>query len=141
MNRSSKILAALGLTLTALAAAPIASAHHSAVMYDDKNSRVLEGTVKSFNWTNPHVTLEFLATGKPGEAPTLWTVEMTSPGVLTRAGWSKRSFNPGERVSVDVAPLKDGRPGGAYRKGTNLTTGQVYSYSLFGKASDKAGPP
>jgi hypothetical protein len=131
MTLARKSLAAIGMAL-AVGAASAAFAHHSAVMYDHAHVTTLDGVVKSFNWTNPHSTLEFMANAKPGETATLWTVEASSPGVLTRNGWTKRSFNPGDHVQIQLNPLKDGAPGGQFVKGMNLATGQTMMWSFAG---------
>jgi Family of unknown function (DUF6152) len=126
MNRALILSTAL-LVLTMLAG-PATLAHHSAVMYDNANMKTLEGTVKQFNWTNPHTTLVFIVVTASGEQVP-WTVEMSSPGVLTRAGWTKRSFNPGDRVSIELAPLKNGSNGGLFRKAI-LADGKILSWDF-----------
>lgn len=136
MNRAPRISATIGLLLVLLIAIPGASAHHSAVMYDNAATKTLVGTVRVFHWTNPHAMLEFVTEAEGAEPGKLWIVEMSSPGVLTRAGWSKRTFNPGDRVSVELAPLKDGRPGGLLRKAT-LADGKVMTWSF--KPGEQAG--
>lgn len=120
--------AATGAALLATAGA--AAAHHSFAMFDAGRTVVLKGTVKEFQWTNPHVLVWVLAEGKAGEAPALWTAELTSPGNLTRMGWSKRSLKPGDRVEVEVSPLRDGSHGGGFRKAVLTDTGQVLTAPL-----------
>ena len=101
--------AALGAALTAALCTP-AAAHHSAAIYDRANPIVLKGVVKDMGWTNPHGWIEVLADAKGGKA-TAWTVEMEGPNVMQREGWSRTSIMPGDRVTIMVMPLKDGRPG------------------------------
>lgn len=105
------------------------SAHHSIAMYDAEHLKTLEGTVKAFNWINPHSTLEFAVESGSGAPPTVWIVEMSSPGVLTRSGWTKRSFQPGDHVQVVLAPFRDGRPGGMFRRAT-LPDGRTLTWSF-----------
>ncbi len=115
----------------ALLAAPRAQAHHSFAMYDPTVTIHLDGTVKEFQWTNPHALLWVLGTTTPGGDPTLWTVELpTSPGNLSRLGWTKHSLSPGDRVVVELNPLRDGQHGGSFRKMTLVATGQVLLVSL-----------
>ena len=45
-------------------------------------------------------------------------------GVLTRSGWTRHSLNPGDRVSVEFNPLRDGSHGGGLNSVTLLATGQ-----------------
>jgi hypothetical protein len=91
---------------------------------------MLNGTVKEFRWVNPHVSL-FVLANHPGGAPELWSVEITSPGNLTRLGWTRKSFNPGDKVIVEINPLRDGQKGGGFRKATLVATGQVLQARLI----------
>jgi len=71
--------------------------------------------------------------GAVSEADGLWSLELpTSPGNLTRMNWTKRSLKPGDRVSIDINPLRDGRHGGSLKKVTLLATGQVLTTSQPG---------
>ena len=109
-----------------LASTPAAGfAHHSFAMYDQTKVVTLNGTVKSFEWTNPHSVIWVLTPVAAGE-PDLWSVELpTSPGNLTRMGWSKRSLNPGDKVAVDINPLRDGRHGGSLKKVLLVDSGKI----------------
>lgn len=108
-----------------------AAAHHSFAMYDPATIIRLDGTVKDFQWTNPHVLLWVVGITKPGEAPLLWTIELpTSPGNLSRMGWTKHALSPGDRVVVELNPLRDGQHGGSFRKLTMQDTGQVWVVKL-----------
>ena len=118
------------LLFALIIAVPPAFGHHSIAMFDATKITAIKGTVKEFQWLNPHALLWINVDAGNGAAPQLWGIEMTSPGVLTRNGWSKRSFNPGDRVSLDIAPLRDGKPGGLFRKGTLLDTGKVWTYTM-----------
>jgi hypothetical protein len=66
---------------------------------------------------------------KNGEAASTWVFEVSSPGVLTRSGWTKRSLQPGDHAVFRYAPLRDGNPGGFLLKVT-LPNGQELTYSL-----------
>lgn len=114
------------LVLTAVAALP-AAAHHSFAMFDFNDMRTLKATVKEFRWTNPHVVLLVEASPRPGTAPEVWSMELTSPGNLTRIGWSRHSFKPGDRIDLQFNPLRDGKHGGAFRQATFVDGGQVLS--------------
>jgi hypothetical protein len=107
-----------------------AYAHHSFAMFDFNNTVTFKGTVKEFRWTNPHVVLLVEGSAQPGVAPEVWSMELTSPGNLTRGGWSRHSFKPGDRIELEFNPLRDGKHGGAFRKATLLETGQVLSSNL-----------
>jgi hypothetical protein len=128
MKRLSPLLRAIAGTVLLLTAQ--ADAHHSFAMFDFDKVVTITGTVKEFQWTNPHVVLWVDVPGKDPAKPDQWWLEMTSPGNLTRGGWNRKAFNPGDRVEVELNPLRDGKLGGALIKGTNRTTGQVLSTNL-----------
>jgi hypothetical protein len=125
----------------------VAAAHHSNAAYDLDHPQTVEGTVKTVNWTNPHITFVVepdvknaepasasasasANTGTTASATTsTWVFEVSSPGVLTRSGWTKRSLQPGDHAVFRYAPLRDGNPGGFLLKVT-LPSGQELSYSL-----------
>ena len=116
------VMAALGVMLYT---APPASAHHSFAMYEPTKTLTFKGTVKNFQWTNPHVVLSILVQPDDGSAAQDWALETTSPGVLTRAGWTRQSIKPGDKVSVTLSPLRDGSHGGSLNSVTLLATGQT----------------
>ena len=109
-NGSSRLAAIIGGAL-ALAAAP-ALAHHSFAMFDQKKVMTLEGRVHEFQWTNPHSFIE-LETSTGGTARR-WSIELNSPNNLTRQGWKRTSLKAGETISVRIAPLRNGHPGGLF---------------------------
>lgn len=110
MTRLSRTLLVLG----ALSAGP-ALAHHSFSMFAMDKEVVMSGEVKDFQWTNPHIWIQLLVPGADGKT-TEWSIEGTSPNVLSRQGWNKRSVKVGEKVTVTVHPLKDGTAGAALVK-------------------------
>jgi hypothetical protein len=118
----------LGLSLI-LGFGGMAAAHHSNAAYDLDHPQTMEGTVKTVNWTNPHITFVIEKDVKEGEPASTWVFEVSSPGVLTRSGWTKRSLQPGDHAVFRYAPLRDGSPGGFLQKVT-LQNGQELSYSL-----------
>jgi hypothetical protein len=115
----------------ASATAGAAAAHHSFAMYDATKTVTVTGTVKEFQWTNPHAILWLYADPPKGEgAGELWSFELsTSPGPLTRMGWNKHSLSPGDKVAVEMNPLRDGQHGGSLKKATLTATGQVLTTS------------
>ncbi|HWW27556.1 MAG TPA: DUF6152 family protein [Caulobacter sp.] len=119
-----RVLLAAALALVC-AAAP-ASAHHSFAMYDQTKVVTLHGVVKTFQWTNPHALIWLQGSLNPNGPPELWSVELsTSPGNLARMGWSKRSLAAGDKVTIDINPLRDGRRSGSLKKAVVLATGKV----------------
>lgn len=120
----------LAVSVCVLGGALPAVAHHSFAMFDFANTVKTQGTVKEFRWTNPHVILLVASAPKTGGAEELWSMELTSPGNLTRLGWSRKSFAPGDRIDLEFNPLRDGKHGGAFKKATILATGQVLTSNL-----------
>jgi len=124
MKSYRALLAAL--LAAGLAAAPVSgSAHHSFAMYDQAHPVILRGAVKVFQWTNPHVILFVLAAPAAGGPEETWALEITSPGNLTRIGWTRHSLKPGDKVEIEASPLRDGQKGGALKKVTLLDSGQT----------------
>lgn len=102
------------VTLAALAMlVQSALAHHSTAMFDSENPIELSGTVKEWQFTNPHVFL-ILAVADEDGAVIEWTLEGLSPNVIYRQGWTPDSLQPGDEVTVTVRPLHSGAPGGSY---------------------------
>lgn len=102
-----------------------AEAHHSFAMYDQTKIVTLNGTVKDFQWSNPHALVWLLVPATAGD-PVLWSIELpTGPGNLARQGWSKHSLNAGDKVAVDINPLRDGRNGGSLKKATLVDSGKI----------------
>jgi hypothetical protein len=99
------------LVIAALLVATSALAHHSNSAFDGDKVMVLTGTVIEWKWTNPHVWIILsVDDGKGGKAQ--WSIEGRTPGQLVRAGWSKTTLKPGETITIDFSPAKDGSPTG-----------------------------
>jgi hypothetical protein len=120
------LLAALATLL-----ASTAVAHHSAAMFDHAKTVTLTGTVKEFQYTNPHSWLQVMVTGADGKAVE-WGFESEGPSTLMRAGIRAGTFKPGDKVTVRANPMRDGRPAGALLSVT-MADGKVYS--------TRPGPP
>jgi hypothetical protein len=102
--------------------------HHSGAGFDRTKTTQIEGIVKEFNWTNPHASFKVDVTGPDGKVET-WAIEMNSPNNLVREGWKRSTLKPGDKITVTINPLRDGRPGGWYlgvvlADGTKLGTGE-----------------
>ena len=105
-------LAALAIAATAAAmVAGSAAAHHSTAMFDMQKSVTLSGTIKEFQWTNPHTWIVFEVPNAAGGTDE-YGIEGMSPNYLARSGWDKHSLSSGEKVELTIHPLKDGRKGG-----------------------------
>jgi hypothetical protein len=107
MNFKAVSLAAVA----AFALAVPASAHHSFAMFDADKTVSLTGTVKEFEWTNPHAWLRVTVADQSGKQ-LQWALEMGSPGQMAGRGWKPDSAKPGDKVTITLHPLKDGSRGG-----------------------------
>ena len=100
----------------ALAAAAVlagpASAHHTFAMFDLTKVVTLSGTLKDFQWTNPHVWVELVVPDASG-GTTEWNIEGGSPNALVRKGWKLSALKIGSKVTVTIHPLKTGVHGGS----------------------------
>ena len=108
LSKPTRLLAlAAALGVTAAVAIP-AGAHHSTAMFEWGTSTSMSNvTVERWVWTNPHTFLYVKdANGQR------WAFEGMSPNHLSRAGWSKRSLTPGEKIDLTYYKLRDGRRGG-----------------------------
>ena len=99
----------LTLICTLLFAWGSASAHHGNSAYDETARVPIKGTVTEFVWTNPHSQIYLDVKDKNGTV-VHWAIETNSPGILTRAGWTRRSLSPGDEVTIILCPAKNGAP-------------------------------
>jgi hypothetical protein len=100
------VTAAVGLAL----AAP-AFAHHSFAMFDAEKTVKVTGTVRQVEWTNPHVWIRIMINNAEGKAEQ-WGFEMGPPAQQIRRGWEPDSLKPGDTVTLNMHPMKDGSRGG-----------------------------
>ncbi|MGE5721702.1 MAG: DUF6152 family protein [Sphingomonadales bacterium] len=113
--------------VAALAFAAPAAAHHSFAMFDMTKTVTVNGTIVEFKWTNPHAWMHVDIADPAGKVST-WAIEMTSPNNLVRSGWRRSSLKPGDKVSVQIHPLRNGKMGGSLVQVT-LPGGQVLKNS------------
>ncbi|MEJ0037524.1 MAG: DUF6152 family protein [Gammaproteobacteria bacterium] len=102
----------------ALAAASAAFAHHSFAMFDSEHQIKVAGKVTGFQWANPHVYIEMDGKNVKDEKSEEqhYTVECASPGILTRIGWKFNMVKSGDAITVIIAPLRTGEPGGLLKQ-------------------------
>ena len=106
MRGTSFLLAAAAALV--LASQP-ALAHHGGAAFDQTKTQTLQGTVTQLDFANPHVVVWFDVQGTDGTT-TKWSGWLTAPNKLQRAGWTKRTLNPGDKVTVVGNQQKNGSP-------------------------------
>ncbi len=99
------------LTLTLMLVAAAAPAHHSPAMFDTSQRLLLAGTVREFQWTNPHSYVQLLVKEANGEEVE-WSLEMAAPTYLANNGWRPSTLKAGQQVQVTMSPLANGSKGG-----------------------------
>jgi hypothetical protein len=87
-------------------------AHHSGAIFEPERTITLSGTVREFQWTNPHCWIQLQVAGAAGAEE--WSVEMGAPLQLYQGGWKPRTLQPGDEISVVVRPMRDGTHGGLF---------------------------
>jgi hypothetical protein len=88
-----------------------AAAHHSFAAFDRERNVILTGTVKEFQWTNPHAWIQVLVPA--GEQQQEWSIEAGSPNMMTRQGWKSRTLKPGDKIALVMHPMLSGAPVGS----------------------------
>lgn len=118
------------LFLALLTSFPIA-AHHSFAIFDRDVQITLTGTVKAFQWTNPHVFVQLMVKNAEGVEEE-WSIEGASPNMLFRSGWTNQSFKPGDKVTIVANPLRDGK------HGANFVFAQLPDGKTLGQLNSRA---
>ncbi len=122
MQAINKIIWTTLLAATGLGAAAPALTHHSFAMFDNTKEVELQGTVKEFQWTNPHTWIQLMVNENGKEVE--YSIEGASPNGLVRKGWSRNILKPGDQIKITIHPLKEGAAGGAFVKAT-LPDGRI----------------
>jgi hypothetical protein len=111
--------AALCAALVLIAAGRVGEAHHSFAMFDADKNVTLAGTVREFQFTNPHCWIQLMVP-KPNNTDSVeWSIEMAAPAHLVRSGWSRNTVKAGDKIIVVIHPLKDGTQGGSFVSATD----------------------
>jgi hypothetical protein len=101
-------------------------AHHSTVMYNMEKEVTITGTVKEFQYTNPHSWLLVDVKGDNGMVTT-WGFEAEGPSTLMRAGIHRSDFKPGPEITIKGHPMKDGRTAATFMTATRLSDHKVFT--------------
>ena len=94
-----------------LAASGPVWAHHGNSAYDEAHWITLSGTVTEFVWSNPHCQIFMDVKDDKGKVVN-WAIESQSPGIMRRNSWNRTSLQPGDQITLTLAPAKNGAPVG-----------------------------
>jgi len=130
MNRSAVALMTVAAALMTVAVAAPVAAHHSFAMFDITKSVILKGTIKDVHWSNPHVWID-IGVVTPGKPPVMWGIEAGATNTLSRQGWKRDSLKPGDTVTLEVHPMRNGSNSGSMMKAT-LADGTVLTLGAQG---------
>lgn len=113
----------------------VAQAHHSFAMFDRTKSLTYPAVISKWENTNPHALIWVYINDANGK-PLLWGLEGPGPKVLLRNGMDKNAAKPGDKITVTINPLKDGRNGGSIEKlvlanGKTINFGPLPSEDVF----------
>ena len=122
MGRRIIALVAVGVAL--LMSPALVVAHHGAATFDTVGEITIKGTVTEWVWSNPHSILRLEVKAADGSVKT-WSVATANIADLSKRGWSRRLFKPGDEVTVLIQPAKSGEPVGMIRNVT-LADGQKF---------------
>ena len=101
--------AILSVIFVLLTAAPPLSAHHSTAMYNMATPTTITGTVKRFEWTNPHAFIYLDVKDEKGNMVE-WEIELMSLNHLRSYGWVRTTVKAGEQITCTGGAAKSGAP-------------------------------
>ena len=111
--KSHRVIVGLLAGCALLVSSQTLVAHHAGTMFSDEVKEI-SGTIKEFQFTNPHSWIQVMVETKPGEPPQEWSVEWGSPNQLGRNGIRPSTFKPGTKVTMRVRPMRDGSPAAGF---------------------------
>ena len=107
-----------GLVLGTIAFAAMCTtlvAHHSTVAYTPQSTVLKNATIENVHWASPHIIISFTVKEASG-ASTSWSLETGSPASVSLVGWNRNSVKPGDKVTVELYPAKNGAHIGRLKK-------------------------
>lgn len=126
-----RVLPTMLASALAVAASAVHAHHSFAVYFDSSKDVTITGTVTSFRFTNPHGTIALDVTDAQGRV-THWRAETNAPVVLQRRGWARDTIKPGQVVTIDGWPSRDGKPYMRMRRAVDVN-GRLIGTAPFGQ--------
>jgi hypothetical protein len=113
MSLTRKLAMAMTMAMGTLMVSASAPAHHSAAMFDINKCQTINGSIRNFQWMNPHSWV-WITTPNGKGASDVWGFEIPAPSQLVAldAHWAHNLLQKGDKVKISYSPLKDGRNGG-----------------------------
>jgi Family of unknown function (DUF6152) len=102
-----RLVALAAMFILTTASGPVFAHHGTGTSYDQNKTIAVKGRVTEFAWKNPHSALFVDVTDGPFKGKN-YAVELNSPGVMIRQGWTKKQFQVGDDVVINVHPSKTG---------------------------------
>ena len=112
------------------------SAHHSAIQFDFGKNVQVTGIVKKFQAINPHMRLVLSVTDAKGTRDIEF--EGHSTNNMYRGCYRDKMINVGDKITVIIAPLKDGSDGG-YVTGAVTAKGEKFGLGAGGECERVKG--
>ena len=119
---STKVLVLLAWLTVGMA--PLAAHHSAAAEFDETKTFKLTGSVTKVRWENPHIFFYVDVMDEKTGKVVNWTMEMSNPNRLMRAGWTRDTMKIGDKVIVEGRLARDGTPFGNVRVVTDAGTGK-----------------
>ena len=132
-------MAFVSAVLLAAAAVPVAAHHSFAAEYDANKPVTLHGSVTRVEWTNPHARF-YIDVKEADGSVTSWNLELASPNVLVRQGWTRTSLKIGDEITVSGSMAKDGSKMANARNVTLASGKRVFAGSPGGPEGEAAPP-
>ena len=133
------LIAGASAALLAVAAMPAAAHHSFAAEYDANKPVTIHGSVVRVEWTNPHARFYVEAKESDGSVVT-WNLELASPNVLVRQGWTRNSLKIGDEITVTGSSAKDGSKMANARNVTLASGKRVFAGSPGGPEGEAPAP-
>ena len=113
MRRARGSAIARMLVMSAWLWAPVVVAHHSGAGFSTDEIKEISGTIKEFQFKNPHTWIQVIVSDERGQQEE-WSVEWGSPNALARRGIRPSTFPPGAAVIMRINPMANGSPAGGF---------------------------